>query len=147
MKNFIVSLLCFLGMTTNRAAAIETSKPPVRFAIIGLVHDHARGFVPDSIKRSDIQLVGIVEPNQKLCAKYAALYKLDTNLFFPSLDALLAKTNVQAVAAFTSTFDHRRVVEECAPRGIHVMMEKPMAVNMEHARAMEAAIGFSIITW
>lgn len=139
MKKFIFPLLCLLFMSTNRPAAAETNKPPVRFAIIGLVHDHARGFVPEALKRSDIQLVGIVETNQKLCAKYAALYHLNTNLFFLSLDALLAKTNVQAVAAFTSTFDHRRVVEECAPRGIHVMMEKPMAVNMEHARAMEAA--------
>jgi len=45
----------------------------------------------------------------------------------------------QAVAIFTSTFDHRRVVEACAARGIPVMMEKPLAVNMEHARAIEAA--------
>jgi predicted dehydrogenase len=52
---------------------------------------------------------------------------------------LLVKTNVQAVATFTSTFDHRRVVEECAPRGIDVMMEKPLAVNLKDARAMAAA--------
>ena len=30
-------------------------------------------------------------------------------------------------------------METCAPQGIHVMMEKPLAVNMEHARAMAAA--------
>jgi hypothetical protein len=51
----------------------------------------------------------------------------------------LPKANVQAVAVFTSTFDHRRIVETCAARGVHVMMEKPLAVNMEHARAIEAA--------
>ena len=55
------------------------------------------------------------------------------------MEVLLAKTNVQAVATFTSTFDHRRVVEECAPRGIDVMMEKPLAVNLKDARAMAAA--------
>jgi predicted dehydrogenase len=81
----------------------------------------------------------IVEPNQKLVAQTAQLYKLNTNLFFSSLEELLAKTNVQAVATFTSTFDHKRVVETCAPRGIDVMMEKPLAVNMEHARAMADA--------
>jgi predicted dehydrogenase len=31
------------------------------------------------------------------------------------------------------------VVEACAPRHIAVMMEKPLAVNMEHARAMQRA--------
>ncbi len=72
-------------------------------------------------------------------ARYARSFNLDTNLFYSSLEELLAKTNIQAVATFTSTFDHRRVVEMCAPRGIHVMMEKPLAVNMEHARAIAAA--------
>src|SRR5262249_54031763 len=84
-------------------------------------------------------IVGIVEPDQKLVAQAARRYKLRTELFYSSLEDLLAKTNAQAVATFTSTFDHKRVVETCAPHGVHVMMEKPLAVNMEHARAMAAA--------
>jgi predicted dehydrogenase len=43
------------------------------------------------------------------------------------------------VAAFTSTAGHRGVVEECAPLGIDVMMEKPMALDMKDARAIKAA--------
>ena len=31
------------------------------------------------------------------------------------------------------------VVEACAPRHIHVMMEKPLAVSMDHARAIQKA--------
>jgi predicted dehydrogenase len=117
----------------------EDAKPPVRFAIVGLSHDHARGFIPGARDRSDVQLVGIVEPNQELSGRYARAFKLNTNLFYSTLGDLLAKTNVQAVAIFTSTFDHRRVVEECAAHGITVMMEKPLAVNMEHALAMQTA--------
>jgi predicted dehydrogenase len=52
---------------------------------------------------------------------------------------MLDRVKPQAVAAFTSTFDHPRVVEACAARGIHVMMEKPLAVNMEHALAIQRA--------
>jgi predicted dehydrogenase len=117
----------------------EEPKAPVRFAIFGLTHDHAAGFIPRAKDRKDIQLVGIIEPHADLVSRYAKRYQLDSSLFYSSLDDLLAKTNIQAVAAFTSTFDHRRVVEMCAPKGIHVMMEKPLAVNMEHARAMKAA--------
>jgi predicted dehydrogenase len=40
---------------------------------------------------------------------------------------------------YTNTFDHRRVVETCAQHGIHVMMEKPLAVSLEDARAIEKA--------
>lgn len=136
MMNFVRLVLLFTAMTV---CAWSAEKPPVRFAIIGLVHDHARGFIPASLNRTDVQLAGIVEEDAALRAKYAAQYKLSTNMLFAKLDDLLAKTNIQAVAVFTSTFDHKRVVEECAPRGLHVMMEKPLAVNMDHARAMAAA--------
>jgi predicted dehydrogenase len=113
--------------------------PPVRLAIYGLVHDHVGGMLPSLAGRTDVQLVGIVEPDKKLAALYAEKYHLDPRLFFTTLDALRATTKVQAVATFTSTFDHRRVVEMCAPLGIDVMMEKPFALNMDDARAMAAA--------
>lgn len=38
--------------------------------------------------------------------------------------------------AFNSIFEHLEVVEACAPRGIHVMVEKPLAVIGEHAHKM-----------
>ncbi|MGZ8919870.1 MAG: Gfo/Idh/MocA family protein [Limisphaerales bacterium] len=128
----LLSLTTILGHTAE-------PKAPVKFAIVGLSHDHARGFLPGVRNRDDVQLVGIVEQNQELAARYAKNFKLNTNLFHSSLEELIKKTNVQAVATFTSTFDHRRVVEECAAHGIDVMMEKPLAVNMEHALAMQAA--------
>jgi predicted dehydrogenase len=118
---------------------LKAAESPVRYAIVGLVHDHARGFVPSAQSRQDVQLVAIVEPDRDLARRYAETYKLDTNLFYSSLEEMLDKARVQAVATFTSTFDHRRVVETCAGRGVHVMMEKPLAVNMDHARAMAAA--------
>ncbi len=131
---FVFSVLCCL------AAVPAWSQPtPVRLGLVGLVHDHARGFLPGAISRKDIQLVGLAEPDQALAARYAAEYKLNTNLFYASLEQMLESTNVQAVATFTSTFEHPRVVEICAARGIQVMMEKPLAVSMEHARRIETA--------
>jgi predicted dehydrogenase len=108
-------------------------------AIIGLTHTHVGGFLPRALKSTDISLVGIVEPDRQLCDAYAKRFHVSTNLFHASLAELMAVTNVQAVATFTSTYDHKRVVEECAPLGLDVMMEKPLAVNMEHARAIAAA--------
>lgn len=117
----------------------QDAAPPVRLAIYGLVHDHVGGMLPSLAGRKDVQLVGIVEPNKKLAALYSEKYHLDPKLFFTTLDALRATTKVEAVATFTSTFDHRRVVEMCAPLGIDVMMEKPFALNVDDARAMAAA--------
>jgi len=43
------------------------------------------------------------------------------------------------VLVYTNTYDHRRVVEICARHGVHVMMEKPLAVSLEDALAMQQA--------
>lgn len=137
-----MNLLRFLSLALALAALparSQETKPPVRVAIVGLVHSHVHGFLPRALASPEVRVVGIVEPNADLVVQNARRYHLGTNLFFPSLEALFARTNAQAVATFTSTFEHRRVVETCAPRGVHVMMEKPLAVNLEHARAMAAA--------
>jgi predicted dehydrogenase len=136
MKKILMTGVAALAI--NAAQAQET-KPPVRLAIIGLVHDHAGSFIPQLAGRPDIQLVGVVEPDHDLTARYATDCHLDAGLFHDTLDDLLAHTNVQAVALFTSAYDHRRMVEMCAPHGLAIMMEKPLAVNMEAARAIEDA--------
>jgi len=49
---------------------------------------------------------------------------------------MLDKTKPEVVVAYGSIYDHLSVVEACAPRGIHVMVEKPLAVNNKHAEIM-----------
>jgi len=46
-----------------------------------------------------------------------------------------------AVVAFGSIAEHMQVVEACAPRGIHVMVEKPLAVNLKDALRMKELAG------
>src|SRR5882762_4403232 len=134
MKKLLPIFFAFILIACNSFA--QEAKPPVRFAMVGLNHDHARGFIPRFAGRTDVQLVGIVETNQDLIRRYSKRFHLDQNLFYPSLDALFAKTNAQAVAIFTSIYDHERVVKICAAHGVDVMMEKPLATNMKQARAI-----------
>jgi predicted dehydrogenase len=136
MKNLVGIILFWCIIIVIPAAG---DKPPVRLAIIGLDHDAAGDFISRTRVRADVQLVGIVEPNQALIKSYVQLLNLSTNFFYPDLESLLAKTNVQAVAVFTTTLDHRGAVEACAPHKIDVMLEKPLAVNMDDALAMSAA--------
>ena len=56
---------------------------------------------------------------------------------FASLDALLQRAKPEAIAAFSSTRDHRPIIQAAAPRGVHVMVEKPLAVSVADARAIE----------
>ncbi len=141
--SFTMKLLRYLLLVTALLSAsiatAQDTKPPVRVAVAGLSHDHAYGFFSQLRGRSDVELAGVVETNRALIATYTQRYNLSTNLFFASLDDLFATTKVQLVAAFNSTFEHRAVVERCAQERVDVMVEKPLAVNMEHARAIEAA--------
>jgi predicted dehydrogenase len=49
---------------------------------------------------------------------------------------MLDATKPEAIVAFGSIYEHLATVEACAPRGIHVMVEKPLATNNEHAGRM-----------
>lgn len=131
----------FLRQTKSPALgawAAEMS-PPVRLAVYGLEHDHARLLFPSLKGRRDVTLVGIVETDPAEIAYYRKHFQLAADLFYPSLAALRAATAVDAVAAFTSTLRHREVVEQCAKLGIDVMVEKPFAVDLAAARAMSEA--------
>ena len=112
---------------------------PLRVALAGLVHGHAFGFFDQFQKRPDLQVVGIAEADSQLVAQFERKYGLAPNLFYADLEEMLKKTHPQAVLAYTNTYDHRRVVEICARYGVPVMMEKPLAVSMEDARAIEQA--------
>jgi predicted dehydrogenase len=58
---------------------------------------------------------------------------------YADLEDMLRTTKPQAVLVYTNTLDHRKVVEICARHGIHVMVEKPLAVSFDDARAIEKA--------
>jgi hypothetical protein len=131
--------ILWILIATAWIATGQDIKPPVRVAVVGLSHDHAYGFFPQLRGRSEVELVGVVETNRALIETYTRRFNLSSNLFYSSLDDLFARTKVQLVATFTSTFEHRAVVERCAKEHVDVMMEKPLAVNMKHARAIEAA--------
>ena len=110
---------------------------PLRVGVAGLTHTHVH-WILGRADRGDIQLVGIAEPNQELAFRYLKQHNLPQTLWFASLEEMIAKAKPEAVTAFGSIYDHLNVVQVCAPKGIHVMVEKPLAVSMEHALKMEA---------
>ena len=119
--------------------ATKKEEAPLRVVLAGLAHGHAFGFFDQFQKRTDLQVVGIAEADHQLTAQFAKRYGLAAGLFYSDLEEMLKGTHPQAVLAYTNTYDHRRVVEICARYGVPVMMEKPLAVSLEDARAIEKA--------
>lgn len=141
----------FIGLTVLVVAAIvlpalanaesssQSTGKPLRVAIIGLVHGHIAGFLGSALKRGDIQIVGIAEPDRQLAHRYANEFKLDPQLLYSDVEQMLMTVQPQAVLVYTDTRDHRRVVEAAALHRIPVMMEKPLAVSVEDALAIQRA--------
>jgi predicted dehydrogenase len=138
MKRLLFVLLAALALNVPVQASPADSAP-LRVVILGMVHGHVEGFLSSSLHRPDVEIVGISEPDQAVAARYAAQFKIDKSLLFADAEQMLRQTHPQAALVYTNTFDHRQAVELCARYGVHVMMEKPLAVSVEDARAIEKA--------
>jgi predicted dehydrogenase len=110
---------------------------PLRVAVVGLVHDHVH-WILGYQNKTDIEVVGIAEPNRSLAEKYSKRHGYNMSMVYNTMEEMIEKTKPEAVLAFNSIYDHLKVVEYCAPRGIHVMVEKPLAVSNEQATKMLA---------
>jgi predicted dehydrogenase len=136
MKSRLWTVWIALWAAAGSVGAEPTVPKPLRLGIAGFSHSHVHGILRR--KGPDVQIVGVAEKNRELAERYAKRYGLDPALLFGSLEEMLAKAKPEAVAAFGPTDEHRAVVEACAPRGIHVMVEKPLAFERDEALAMQA---------
>jgi predicted dehydrogenase len=135
-RTFTFLLACAL---LAHPALCAAESQPLRVVIAGLVHGHVEGFLSNSAHRPEIQIVGISDPDRSLFDRYAAKFALDSALYHTSLEEMLRTTRPQAVLVYSNTFDHRKIVELCAQQHIPVMMEKPLAVSLPDAQAIERA--------
>jgi glucose-fructose oxidoreductase len=133
----IVLLLTPISGSQTQSSAASTA--PLRVAIAGMAHGHTSGFLQRVKDRRDVEIIGVAEPDRKLFNRYAADFYLDAGLYHADLDEMLNATHPQAVLVYTNTYDHRRAVEICARHHVPVMMEKPLAVSSEDARAIAKA--------
>jgi predicted dehydrogenase len=131
----ILLIACCLYFSVSHAQTTGTK--PLQIGIAGLTHGHVN-WILRAGSRNDLKIVGIAEPNRELAERLLKQYNLSTDILYPELNEMLDKTKPEAVTAFGSIYDHLAVVQACAPRKIHVMVEKPLAVNLDHARQMEA---------
>ena len=64
---------------------------PIRVALVGLVHGHAKGFLRALPGNDSATLVAVVEPREDLAKEYAAKFGLDSKLFYTDLERMLAE--------------------------------------------------------
>lgn len=129
MRTFILILLL--------SRSLSTFAQSLRVAVAGVAHGHSTWILNYKDKES-IQLAGVYEKDSALANRYAKRYGFSPTIIYSDLGKMLDAVKPQAVLAFGSIYSHLEIVEACAPRGIHVMVEKPLAVSMAHARRMDS---------
>lgn len=110
-------------------------RKPIRFGILSFAHYHAN-FWAAAIRECDgALLAGIWDDNRLRGAEAAQKYGA---AYFNDLQALLRECD--AVGITSETAQHAPLVEAAAAAGVHVLLEKPMARNLDEARRIAAAV-------
>jgi len=93
--------------------------------------------LPGLAAHPKIELTAAADPREDARARFAAAFKART---YPSVEALCADPDVEAVYVATPHQFHAQNVITAARNGKHVLVEKPMALGLDECRAMiEAA--------
>ena len=128
-------IICFI-LIHGFFAKMYSQDKPIQIGVVGLTHTHVHWIFNSNAKEA-FEIVGIVEPNEELAKRYANQYEFSMEMVYNSLEELIAAKQPKTVTAFGTIYDHLKIVEICAPLGIHVMVEKPLAVSLEHAKKMK----------
>jgi predicted dehydrogenase len=103
-----------------------------KIAVVGLVHSHVWGHLDRMIKGNPAKLVGIAETNPELIAE-AKKSGAPDSIIHSDFRKMLDETKPDIVWAFVPNNKHLEIVQACAPRGIHVIFEKPLASTYKDA--------------
>lgn len=140
LKILHLSILAFFFLGLNLISTYSTAQTHLRVIVAGLNHNHVNGIL-SRFNEGKVDIIGIAEPNKALWIKFGKLFKLPDSLFGSDLGLMLIKKKPDAVLGYNETGGHLSIVRLCAPLGIPVMVEKPLAANLAQAKEIESLAG------
>jgi predicted dehydrogenase len=112
-------------------------RSPVRTGVVGLVHDHVWDTLTHIKEDGRGVIVAAQDANEPLLERVRAEYGVAST--YDSVEEMLEHEDLDAIVVGSENNRHAPIVEAAAPRGVHVMVEKPMAATLAQARGMVAA--------
>jgi predicted dehydrogenase len=112
--------------------ALPLSAQQYKIAVVSGLHAHVWNPLKLMLAGDTVKFVGFAETVPELVAQ-ARKTGVPDNLIFSDYKKMIEETKPDMVWAFTETSRHLEVVQFCAPRGIHVIMEKPLAATYKQA--------------
>jgi predicted dehydrogenase len=109
-----------------------------RLGVAALVHDHVWGELSHWSKMPNVEIVAAGDVNEDLRQRIGEKYNVKK--LYASWQEMLDNEELDIVQAASENNVAADIVETCAPKGIHVISEKPMSATYEQAQRMIAAI-------
>jgi len=107
-----------------------------RIGVLGLTHDHIWSNLDELQKAERGQLVAVADAHHELRSRAAAAYQCATH---ESADAMLDRESLDAVYVYGDNAAGVEHTIAAAERGLHAMVEKPLAASLEGGQRMVAA--------
>lgn len=117
-------------------AKTNTDKLRVGIIGVGIGQAHIKGYR----KVPNVDIVALCDVNEERAQGVAREFRLDEAKIYTDYRAMLDDANLDAVSVGLPNFLHRSVTIDCLNAGVHVICEKPLAMNAKEAqKIVEAA--------
>ncbi len=124
-------------MTTQTARKVTGSK--VRYAIVGAGWIAQAAMMPGVEHTGNSEMVALVTGHEEKAEKLGEKYGITKTYSYDEYDAMLSSGEVDAVYLALPNFDHVEYAVRTLDAGIHLLLEKPMAVSVKECERMIAA--------
>jgi predicted dehydrogenase len=147
-RTFIAASTLAAGAALQRGARAQDAAKRYRACIIG---DSTAGGYGHSMHlafdlQPNVEVVGLADPDEAGRAKHAAECKAQRS--YADYREMLATEKPDLVAIGPRwTTRHKEYVLACVEAGAHGFLEKPIAVDLEEADAMAAAVAAKNLKW
>jgi len=110
---------------------------PIRYAVVGLGHIAQVAVLPAfAHARENSRLVALVSGDEEKRRELGRRYRIATCLDYDGYDDLLHGGEIDAVYLALPNHLHRDYAVRAAEAGVHVLCEKPMAIDEDECTAM-----------
>lgn len=114
------------------------TKKKLRLVLVGVGNIAQNAHLPVLTSRDDVEVVALCDLNLERAKE--ACKKFNVPTAYDSFEEMLEKESFDCADICVWNGSHKNVAVETAKRGKHILCEKPMALNLDHAKAIQQAV-------
>jgi predicted dehydrogenase len=119
--------------------AVVVKGRKVRYAVVGVGWISQAAFLPGVEHTGNSEVVALVTGHEEKAAKVGEKYGIDEVYTYEEYDQLLASGKIDAAYLATPNDEHVELAVKTLDTGVHLLLEKPMAVSVEECERIIAA--------